>query len=52
MPYTKKGKQAYWAKMDLIRAMLDQGFEWVLYSDIDVLILDHARRLQEFMVVD
>lgn len=32
-------KQAYWGKMRIIREAFDEGFEWVLYTDIDVLIL-------------
>ncbi|KAI9015370.1 hypothetical protein DFJ74DRAFT_679919 [Hyaloraphidium curvatum] len=45
-----KGRQAYWAKMDLVRSYLDKGYDWVLYTDIDVLIIDHSRPLQDFMV--
>ncbi len=44
------GKQAYWNKMDLIRSTLDEGYDWVLYTDIDVLIVDHETPLQHFMV--
>lgn len=43
-------KQAYWHKMQLIRKYFDLGYEWVLYTDIDVLFIDHARKIQNFMV--
>ena len=37
--------------MGLIREALDQeGVEWVLYTDLDVLVLDHDRPLQDFIV--
>lgn len=32
-------KQAYWEKMRIIREAFEEGFEYVLYTDIDVLIL-------------
>jgi hypothetical protein len=47
---TNDSRQAYWSKMAAVRKMLDLQYEWVLYTDVDVLILDHEQTLQEFMV--
>ena len=45
-----KSKQAYWAKIPLMEHYLDQGFKYVLYTDIDVLFLKHEVPLSSFLV--
>lgn len=42
-------RQAYWAKIGLIRKYLDQGFDWVVYTDVDVYFLNHKKLIQEFL---
>jgi len=45
-----KSKQAYWAKIPLMEHYLDQGYKYVLYTDIDVLFLKDEVPLSSFLV--
>jgi len=42
-------KQAYWLKMDLILEAFSQGYSHVLYTDLDVLFMDHSKKLESFI---
>ncbi|KAJ2998491.1 hypothetical protein HDV02_004499 [Globomyces sp. JEL0801] len=38
-------KAAYWGKMDVIKHYLKVGFEWVIWTDIDVLFMNFEKSL-------
>ncbi|KAI8895690.1 hypothetical protein BC833DRAFT_659912 [Globomyces pollinis-pini] len=38
-------KAAYWGKMDVIEHYLNAGFEWVIWTDIDVLFINFNQSL-------
>lgn len=35
----------YWSKMKVVQHYLDAGFEWVIWSDVDILFTNHRRSL-------
>ena len=45
-----KSRQAYWSKIQIIRHYLEMGFEYILYTDIDVLFTNPDKNLDEFIV--
>lgn len=40
-------KSAYWGKMDVIKSYMDKGFQWILWTDIDVLFTRKNRSIFE-----
>ncbi|KAJ3324976.1 Alkylated DNA repair protein alkB 8 [Boothiomyces sp. JEL0866] len=42
-------KAAYWGKMDVVKHYLDAGYEWVVWTDIDVLFLSKESLLDKWL---
>ncbi|KAJ3259551.1 hypothetical protein HK103_002104 [Boothiomyces macroporosus] len=42
-------KAAYWGKMDVVKHYLDAGYEWVVWTDIDVLFLSKESMLDRWL---
>lgn len=42
-------KQAYWSKIRIMKHYLDLGYKFILYIDIDVLIIDHDFTLERLI---
>lgn len=45
-----KSRQAYWSKINVIKYYLSLGYDYVLYTDIDVIVLQPDKSLEDFIV--
>lgn len=47
--YVNPERQAWWAKMDIIDNYFKDGYEWVVWTDLDVLILNQEVPMTRFL---
>lgn len=42
-------RKLYWGKIDIIRHYFSLGYDWIVWTDLDVLFMNHDIRLQTFI---
>jgi hypothetical protein len=42
-------RKVYWGKLDILRHYFKQGYSWVMWTDVDILIMNHDVKLETFI---